>query len=164
MQESENSQAYTDKESVDTDNSPVQLEEESSGTQNPSSVNIQNNLHFVQNIDLSSLNILSENNKDLADRAMSLYEKQFEHAKSMDEKIVQLEEREQEARDEDRPWQRFFAFLSISASVGISVYSLIKAYEFYTSGASDTIVGLCISIPVGIVAVNLLGIKNKGQK
>lgn len=139
----------------------LDVENNSTSRQN---VNIQNNLHFVQNIDIANLNVLSQTNPNLADRAMSLYENQFNHAKSMDEKIIKLEANEQDSRDKDRPWQRFFAFLSISTSVGVSIFSLMKAYEFYINGASDTVVGLCISIPVGIVAVNLLGIKNKGQK
>lgn len=160
MNESQDSQQYANELEVEVQEDVLQNSSESSN----SNTFIQNNLHFVQNIDIKALTNLSKCNSELASRAMELYENQFEHAKAMDTKIVTLEENEQKARKEDRPWQRFFAFLSISASVGISVYSLIKAYEFYTSGASDTIVGLCISIPVGIVAVNLLGIKNKGQK
>lgn len=153
MKESQNLQQTTDSEEV---------EENSSNSL--SNTYIQNNLHFVQNIDINALNELSKSDSKLASRAMALYENQFEHAKNMDEKIVNLEEQEQNDRRRDRPWQRFFVFLSIFSSVGISVYSLMKAYVFYLNGASDTIVGLCISIPIGIVAVNLLGIKNKGQK
>ena len=63
-----------------------------------SNVNIQNNLHFVQNIDIQGLDRLGQNNSQLANRAMQLYENQFDHAKSMDIKIVELEAIEQKLR------------------------------------------------------------------
>ena len=95
---------------------------------------------------------------------MSLYENQFEHAKSIDDRLIQLEQKEQEERKSNRPWQRFFGILSTCASLGFSIYSLNKALEFHINGVTSYIVGLVISIALGIVAVNLLGIKNKGKK
>lgn len=125
--------------------------------------NIQQNFHFVQNIDISKLNELSLTDKDLADRIMKLYESQLEHSKKIDDFIMQAEEKEQNLRINDIPHQRKYAFRGQYLSVFIAILGLgLSTFSIYHS--YPWVAGLSISIPVGIVAVNLLGIKNKNQK
>lgn len=125
--------------------------------------NIQNNFNFAQNLDIDKLAYLSKTDKKLADRVMTLYEKNFEHVRKCDVKVITLEEQEQKLRAEETPYQRKFVFRALTASWSISVLGLVVAsiamYFHY-----PVVAGIAISIPVGVVAVNMLGIKNNNQK
>ena len=55
--------------------------------------NIQQNFHFVQNIDVSKITELSQVDSSLANRIVSLYESQLEHGKSIDEFLVEIEQK-----------------------------------------------------------------------
>lgn len=125
--------------------------------------NIQNNFNFAQNIDLSKLAQLDQANSELAQRMTAIYEDQFKHAAMCDTAIIELEKKEQSLRETEIPYQRKFAFRSQLFAVLISLAGLGTAivsmyYGFPWLG------GTAITIPIGVVAVNLLGIKNKNQK
>ena len=134
-------------------------------TQSPATqiANIQNNFNFAQNIDLDKLAFLSSKNKELADKVMALYEKNLEHIEKCDDRILSLEEKEQRLRETEIPYQRKFVFRSLYAAWSISIISLgLAGFALYEHSTSVAIVA--ISIPIGVLAVNMLGIKNKNQK
>ncbi|AEI14059.1 hypothetical protein Flexsi_0371 [Flexistipes sinusarabici DSM 4947] len=125
--------------------------------------NIQQNFNFAQNIDLGKLAELSKNDKSLAERIMALYENQFEHGKEIDKFLMESEQKEQNLRLNETPWQRKYVFRGQLFSVlvallglGLSSLAILNDYPW--------VAGIAITIPVGVVAVNFLGIKNKNQK
>ncbi|AHJ12426.1 hypothetical protein [Sulfurospirillum multivorans] len=126
--------------------------------------NIQNNnFNFVQNIDLGKLSHLELTNPELAHRITKIYEDQFEHVKFVDTAIIELEKKEQSLREAELPHQRKFAFRSQFFAVLISLAGLCTAILSMYYGY-PWLGGTAITIPIGVVAVNLLGIKNKNQK
>lgn len=125
--------------------------------------NIQNNFNFAQTIDLDKLAYLSSTDKALAERVMCLYETQLAHVKEMDKGLLGLEEEEQKLRKVDVPYQRRFAFRALGSAWSVSVLGLCTcAYALYLG--SPWVASVAISIPAGVVAVNMLGIRNRHQK
>lgn len=125
--------------------------------------NIQNNFNFAQNIDLGKLAQLDQSNPELAQRITAIYEDQFRHVVACDTAILDLEKKEQSLRETEIPYQRKFAFRSQSFAVLISLAGLGTAIVSMHYGY-PWLGGTAITIPIGVVAVNLLGIKNKNQK
>lgn len=125
--------------------------------------NIQNNFHFTQNIDLDKMSSLSEISPEIASRMMSLYEQQFEHAKAVDNKIIELEKTEQKARVEEIPFQRKFAFRSLNYALLISLSSLGFAAYCASIGA-DVLAGIGITVPISVAVANMLGFKAAKQQ
>jgi len=52
----------------------------------------------VQAIDIKALTALADKHPELADRVLSIYENQFEHAKNVDNQLLPMEKAEQELR------------------------------------------------------------------
>ncbi|AOO64729.1 hypothetical protein [Sulfurospirillum halorespirans] len=125
--------------------------------------NIQNNFNFAQNIDLGKLSQLEQINPDLAHRMTTIYEEQFKHAVFCDTSIIELEKKEQQLRETEIPHQRKFAFRAQFFAVFISLAGLGTAILSMYYGY-PWLGGTAITIPIGVVAVNLLGIRNKNQK
>jgi len=134
-------------------------------------LNTQNNFHFTQNIDLEKVANLNSVSPDLADRVMTIYEKQFEHAKEIDKSILEIEKTEQQSRITERPFQRKFAFRSINYALIISIASLVFAGYCATVG-QPWLAAIGISVPISVAVANMLGqktakqnkIENKGEK
>lgn len=125
--------------------------------------NIQNNFNFAQNIDLGKLAQLEQINPELAKRMTGIYEDQFKHVVMCDTSILELEKKEQTLRETEIPHQRKFAFRAQFFAVFISLAGLATAIVSMHYGY-PWLGGTAITIPIGVVAVNLLGIKNKNQK
>jgi uncharacterized membrane protein len=157
MPKSKNTQLETSTTTAKTevvDQEPIQ-------NTNPSisaTFNQQNNFHLVQNIDLDKLAILHDKSPDIANRVISLYEKQQEHNISSDKRILTLEEKEQVVRHSEIPNRRKFAFASLYFAAGLSILSLGFAGYFAYLGY-PVLAGIAISIVAGTVAVNILGLK-----
>jgi len=124
---------------------------------------IQNNNYFVQQIDLVALGKLNAKNPELAEKYMEIMQQQFEHSVNVDDRILSLEEKEQEKRHEDIPYQREYAFRGQIISSVTVVLSLITAGVLGTYGLEKAAIA-AITVPIGVIAVNFLGIKNKAQK
>ncbi|MDD5407124.1 MAG: hypothetical protein PHE73_09325, partial [Sulfurovaceae bacterium] len=144
------------------------VEQESERDSNPGSsvnntFNQQNTFHLVQNIDLDKLAMLHEKSPDIADRVISLYEKQQEHNINSDKRILTLEEKEQVLRHSEIPNRRKFAFASLYFAAGLSILSLGFAGYFAYLGY-PVLAGIAISIVAGTVAVNILGLKAAKQE
>lgn len=128
-----------------------------------SSVNIQTNIiNIAQYVDIDKLEHLNAENPRLADRYMSMLEDQLKQASKTEDSIMELEKQEQKLRATELPCQRslfskslYFSTFMGFASLGVATFALHLGYPW--------VAGLSISIPVGILAVNLLGIKNKDQ-
>lgn len=124
--------------------------------------NQQNNFHLTQNYDIGKISELSESNPEMADRLMCLYEKQQEHNISMDQRVITIEEKEQESRDNERPYQRIFAFLALIFAWTLSLAALGCAIYFAKEKAY-WLAGTAITIPIGVAVANMLGFKAAGQ-
>jgi len=124
---------------------------------------IQNNNYFTQQIDLDALGELTTKDPEIAKMYMTIQQEQFEHSKAMDNKIIAIEEKEQYARLEDIPYQRKYVFRAQVGSIVIAILALITAISFGVIGMEKAAIA-SITIPIGILAVNFLGVRNKGQK
>ena len=125
--------------------------------------NQQNNYHLAQNIDLDKLTLLAEKSPELGDRVMKLYEKQQEHNISMDHRIANIEEKEQESRKIERPYQRKFAFRALNFAMILSVCSLATS-AFFAYLGHTILASVAITIPIGVGVANILGFKAASQK
>lgn len=159
MNELENSQ-----ESTKTTEELAVVEEVGSSSKSTvnATFNQQNNYHLTQNIDLDKLTMLSEKAPSLAEKVMSLYEKQQEHNINIDNRILTIEETEQKARITERPYQRKFAFRSLYFAMGLSIVSLAAA-GYFASLEYPWLAGTAIYIPIGVAVANMLGYKAAGQ-
>lgn len=124
--------------------------------------NVQNNFHFAQKIDLDKMAQLNDSAPDLASRVMTLYENQFDHAKTVDNNIITLEKNEQTSRINERPFQRKFAFRSLNYAFSLSIAALGFAAYFATIEAY-TLAGLSITVPISVAVANMLGYKSASQ-
>ena len=123
---------------------------------------IQNNNYFTHQVDLSALGKLAAKNQDLADKYLDILKEQAEHSRAMDIEIIAIEKKEQEQRHEDIPYQRTYAFRGQAGSIVIAVLGLVVAIAFGAMSMEKAAM-VAITVPVGVLAVNLLGIFNKGQ-
>lgn len=124
--------------------------------------NQQNNFHLSQQIDLGKLTNLSIKNPDIANKVMELYAKQQDHNISIDNRILKIEEREQENREIEAPYIRRFAFLSLFFAIIISLASLGVSIYFASIGAF-WLAGTAITIPFSVAVANLIG-RSKGKE
>ncbi len=126
--------------------------------------NQQNNFHLAPNIeiDIDKMTRLSNSNPDLADRIMKIYETRQQHSIRVDNKILSIEEREQQSRIGEKPYQRKFAFRALNFAMGLSVLSLGCSVYFAYSG-HYILAGTAISIPIGVAVANMLGFKSIAQ-
>lgn len=123
---------------------------------------IQNN-YYTPQIDLVALGKLRAKDPELAQHYMQVREQEMQHAQEMDHRIITLEEREQDIRIQDAPAARGYANRAQIASIATVVLSFASAAWFgylEMEGAAIT----AMSIGAGVVAVNFLGIRNKGQQ
>jgi len=133
------------------------LEEDSSLQTTQQIANIQNNFHFSQNIEIDKLTLLAKNSSELADRLMTICER------GRDSFIIDTESKEQQSRIEERPYQRKYAFRSLSYVLLISLSSLIFA-GYCASVKLPVLAGIGITIPISITVANMLGFKASSQK
>ena len=117
-----------------------------------------NNFHLSQHIDSSELRELSKHDSLLASRYMDFYEKQQSHNISVDKEILVIEKEEQKSRLEEIPHQRKYIFLSLYFSIGISLVSL-GAATYFASLGFPWLAGTAISVPIGVLALNLINKK-----
>ncbi|MFA7570904.1 MAG: hypothetical protein WCY75_06680 [Sulfurimonadaceae bacterium] len=135
----------------------------SSATGVNATFNQQNNYHLAQTIDIEKLSILSEKNPEIANRIMCFYEEQQKHNINIDKNILELEQKEQNSRLSEKPYQRKFAFKALYFAITLSVLSLFAAAYFAYLG-HVILAGTSITIPMGVVVANLLGFKGIGQQ
>jgi len=124
---------------------------------------IQNNNYFTHQVDLVALDKLAIKNPELADKYLEILKEQAEHSRVMDCEIIDMEKKEQEQRHDDIPHQRKYAFNGQRGSIIIAVSGLATAILFGFMKMEDAAM-VAITVPVGVLAINLLGIRNKGQK
>jgi len=117
--------------------------------------NQQNNFNLSQNIDIGKLTQLSVKNPELAQRVMDLYERQQQHNMNIDNKILTIEEKEQEARISNIPFQRKFIFRTLNFAVALSLISLCSAGIFAYLGHIKLAI-ISIVIPIIITVANIL--------
>ncbi len=136
---------------------------ETPSTSGVNTLAIQNNNYFTQQIDLVALEQLTTKDPEIAKMYMAIQQEQFEHSKSMDSRIISIEEKEQDARHEDIPYQRKYASRAQLGSIAIAVLALVTSVIFGMLGMEKVAIA-AIAIPIGVLAVNFLGVRNKGQK
>jgi len=136
------------------ENSQISTNNEKSDFQKPLTA-IQNNFNISTNIDIDSLTKLANVDLSLAQRAMTIYEKQLEYAKDIDDKILTLEKTNQDKEIEELPFIRkytfrgqFFAVLIAFGGLGISIY--------FASLEAFSLAGVAISVPLGTLAIQFL--------
>lgn len=132
--------------------------EESETTQSTLAIQ-QNNYHFVQAIDIKALTALADKHPELADRVLSIYENQFEHAKNVDNQLLPMEKAEQELRISETPYVRKFAFRGQLFAIFTTVSGIGGAVVFALLDM-PTVAGVCITVSLGTVAIQFLG-RNK---
>ena len=130
---------------------------------NNNTLAIQNNNYFTQQIDLIALGKLTAKDPALAKMYMAIQTEQFEHSKSVDNRILTIEEREQEGRLSEIPNKKIYAFRAQMGSISIVLSSFITSICFGVLGMENAAIASIVT-GAGIVAVNFLGIKNKGQR
>jgi len=139
----------------------IELIEEDDGQSSPIVFNQQNNnFHLSQYIDPAELRELSKDNPSLANRYMDFYEKQQSHNINIDKDILIIEKKEQKARLDEMPYQRKYIFLSLYFSIGISIVALGVA-SYFASLGFPWLAGTAISVPIGVLALNLINKKSK---
>lgn len=145
-------------------NNEIEAEVYTSENNNPNTqiFNQQNNFHLSQQIDLNKLANLSTKDGELANRVMSLYEKQQEHNINIDSRIINLEEKEQEIRKREIPYQRIFAFLTLIFAILLSIVSLGCAV-YLAMNNHEYLAGTAITIPFTVAVSNLIG-RSKGKE
>jgi hypothetical protein len=134
--------------------------EECDSATSPITFNQQNNFHLTQQLDPMALKELSAQDSELAKEYIAFYKSQQEHNKAMDIEVLSIEKTEQKARIDEMPHQRKYAFLSLFFSIGISLTSLGVAAYFAKLGY-PWLAGIAISVPIGVLAVNLINKKAK---
>ncbi|MBK2258982.1 hypothetical protein [Francisella philomiragia] len=111
----------------------------------------QNNYHFSSS-EIAALNKLHENSPELADRILKLNER----ALDANDRIIQLEANEQEARKKETPYIRAYAFLGQFMAYSISVGSLLGAAYFGYTG-NPWLGGMFLTSTVLVSAVQFFG-------
>lgn len=121
-----------------------------------------NQFNIAPGIDPAQIALLSETNKELADQLIEIEKKRIDHLISVEDRILTLEENEQEQRKEETPYIRKFMYRGQTGAIAITVAALVSAialaYLEATTAATTAII-----VAGGSVAVNLLGRKNKDQ-
>ncbi len=80
----------------------------------------------------------------------------------IDKKIISIEEKEQQSRIEEKPYQRKFAFRTLNLAMILSVLSLGCSVYFANEG-HYILAGMAISITIGVAVANMLGFKSISQ-
>jgi hypothetical protein len=139
----------------------IEFIEEDTPQSSPTVFNQQNNnFHLNQHINPTELIELSNHNPSLANRYMNFYEKQQSHNINVDKEILAIEQEEQRARLDEMPYQRKYIFFSLYFSIGISLISLAVA-AYFASLNFQLLAGTAISVPIGVLALNLINKKTK---
>ena len=110
---------------------------------------IQNNVNNVNvEVNLSELGGLARSNPDLATKYLSLIEKNQAHIQKMDNELINLEKREQEARLANEPKDRaynnrgqIFGFIVMLLSLSIVALAI---YTKQTSFAITSVIGVLL--------------------
>ena len=123
---------------------------------------IQNN-YFSQQVDITQLRVLRQEDPELATMYMDIVRDQFEHGKEMDIRIVTMEEKEQDGRLADQPNKKTYAFRAQIGSFSIVVGAFLTAIAFGFLGMEKAAIAAIVT-GAGVIAVNFLGVRNKGQK
>ncbi|MDD3775072.1 MAG: hypothetical protein PHV08_03825 [Sulfurovaceae bacterium] len=155
-----------DKSSTVAETEVVEQESErgsNSGSSVNNTFNQQNNFHLVQNIDLDKLNLLFSRSPEIANRVMDLYEKQLQHNINSDNRILTLEEKEQDMRHKEVPYRRKFAFRSLNFATVLSIASLLAA-GYFAYLKYPYLAVTAISIVIGVAVANILGFKAAKQE
>ncbi len=121
-----------------------------------------NQFNIAPGIDPAQIALLSETNKELADQLIEIEKKRIDHLISVEDRILKLEENEQEQRKEETPYIRKFMYRGQAGAIVITVAALGSAIALASLGAT-TAATTAIIVAGGSVAVNLLGRKNKDQ-
>ena len=139
------------------------VQEQPQGVPSGGTLAIQNNNYFTQQIDLVALGKLTTKDPEIAKMYMAIQQEQFDHSKSVDNRILTIEEKEQEARHTDIPNKKTYAFRAQLGSFAIVFGAFATAMVF---GYFDMEKAAITSIVTGagVIAVNFLGVRNKGQK
>ncbi len=122
----------------------------------------QNNI-YINHINLKELDSLAEKNPELAKKYLEIVEKVIQSSEKAEKEIINLEKQEQRQRHENIPYQRKYAYRGQILSFATIVVSFVAAGYFAYIGMEKATIA-AIAIPIGIVAVNFIGIKNKDQK
>ena len=122
-----------------------------------------NQFNIAPGIDPVQISLLAEKDKELASQLIEIEKKRIDHIISVEDRILTLEENEQQQRKEETPHIRRFMYRGQTGAIGITVFALgsaiaLAALEAYSAATA------AIVVAGGSVAVNLLGRKNKGQK
>jgi hypothetical protein len=156
-----------EKENSTVDKKPVEPEvvekKESKNGVNVGPIAIQHNHYYPTPVDPKALLELVEKSPELADRYLKLHEEALKNIKEFDDRVLSLEEKEQILREEDIPYRRRYTFRAQTISAAIVFVSLGVSVFFGLMGMEKAAIAT-ILIPIGVVAVNFLGIRNKGQK
>lgn len=133
--------------------SSVMIEE--SGRPHPT-LAIQNNYHFTQTIDIKALTNLADKAPEFANRVLSIYENQLEHAKNVDNQLLPMEKAEQDLRISEMPYARKFAFRGQLFAMLTTVSGIGGAIIFGFLNM-PTVAGICLTVSLGTVAIQFLG-------
>lgn len=146
---------------LQTNNTVEAAVDDTKNSSNPNTAifNQQNNFHLSQNIDISKISHLFDKSPELSDRVMSFYENQQRHNISIDNKILVIEEKEQNTRIQEIPFQRKFAFRTLTFAMLLSIISLGAAAYFANLGHIK-LAGIAIIIPITITVANMLNRNN----
>ncbi len=121
-----------------------------------------NQFNIAPGIDPAQIALLSETNKELADQLIEIEKKRIDHLISVEDRILKLEENEQEQRKEETPYIRKFMYRGQTGAIVITVAALGSAIALAALGAYSAAT-TAIIVAGGSVAINLLGRKNKDQ-
>lgn len=145
-------------ETINPKESEIVEDSQDKKTNSTATFNQQNNFHLTLNIDIDKLSVLSEKAPNIADRVVSIYEKQLEQNINADNKVLDLEENEQKLRITEKPYQRKYAFTSLYFAMGLSVLSLCFA-GFFAYKEYPYLAAISITIPITVAVANMLGFK-----
>lgn len=120
----------------------------------------QNNVQI--NINLSDLSALAMNNPELADKYISMLEKEQSHKHKIDDEILALEKKEQTIREEEIPHIRKYLKLG-QIFAFIFMFSLVCAliYALYTRQTEVSITSVLIA---GFLAIYHISGKKEQKK
>lgn len=120
----------------------------------------QNNVQI--NINLSDLSALAMNNPELADKYISMLEKEQSHKHKIDDEILALEKKEQAIREEEIPHIRKYLKLG-QIFAFIFMFSLVCAliYALYTRQTEVSITSVLIA---GFLAIYHISGKKEQKK
>lgn len=145
-----NTQADMETESLDTE-----IVENNNTSSNNINATI-NNINLPAQLDLEKLAKLNSVAPELANKVVGL----FEYEQKQADRIITLEEKEQASRINEIPHQRKFAFSSLIFAALISFVALGTSVYFAILGY-PRLAATSITIPIGLVAVNIIKIFQK---